>query len=808
MKKVLLLITSMMFLWISSIATAVLYPIENFFQNKTPLWNDSYQKLLNNYDTTRWYSDNITIECENNDNISIVSPIIEDGIFDRVTYYRLIISPYHISEIKDGNKSVDISKIKIKDINIDNDAYEVNFNILNSELENNSDYYATIVPIDIYDFIWTPSWEINIKTSKNICTYTKQNTAKTITLRPWLNTFSTPAIIKSISFSNGWSNISFAKMEKWERKAMTVNNSNVRTIVKPLEWYIIRNSNTNDVTMTIEYDTDNSDSLTLSKNLNAWWNFLWITTTNNPFNNIASTTATMILDLTNWWDTNLIQLGKTFIQATRFTLWKAYAVFVNNSWTYGWINNYGDDDEELFKSCRLNPDVLCQLDDQWHLLTPETCPSYCLREELINNISESVEYTKGESSEKEVFNWYFKSKKWTIWIDKISIFCWYEEGFCFNNMIFYLNIGQSNYIINNQGSLTLNNISVEENKSIPISIYAYTNNSNFESIWKYTYYLRLNLSNWDEESIRLIPMYVKNPGWQTYENRLVYWYERAYENWIIPEWNIDDAGLYNTLSNASMKTILLNFASNLWLNSNSTLELFSDLLADEESPTNRANFGTALSRILRWDKYDGGNPYYTNHLNALKTAGIMNQIDNPTETLEIKWYVLAMLMEASRIYSVDCNDPLVVLACSDPENYYYESCPVRCRNNIYQYTDELVEAYNWAYENWIISESNIEDAYLYDKLPDPLLKTMLLNFAYYLWFNKTTITDLFGDLLDDEGSYANRAEFGTALSRILWWDSYDGWTPYYINHLNALKAAGIMDKIDDPAALSAFKWFI
>ena len=32
-----------------------------------------------------------------------------------------------------------------------------------------------------------------------------------------------------------------------------------------------------------------------------------------------------------------------------------------------------------------------------------------------------------------------------------------------------------------------------------------------------------------------------------------------------------------------------------------------------------------------------------------------------------------------------------------------------------------------------------------------------------------------------------RAEFGTALSRTLWGDKYNGGTPYYANHLQALK---------------------
>jgi hypothetical protein len=34
--------------------------------------------------------------------------------------------------------------------------------------------------------------------------------------------------------------------------------------------------------------------------------------------------------------------------------------------------------------------------------------------------------------------------------------------------------------------------------------------------------------------------------------------------------------------------------------------------------------------------YEGGTPYYANHLNALKSAGIINKIDNPENTWEIK----------------------------------------------------------------------------------------------------------------------------------------------------------------------------
>ena len=61
----------------------------------------------------------------------------------------------------------------------------------------------------------------------------------------------------------------------------------------------------------------------------------------------------------------------------------------------------------------------------------------------------------------------------------------------------------------------------------------------------------------------------------------------------------------------------------------------------------RAEFGTALSRVLWGDTYNNGTPYYANHLNALKEAGIMKQIANADSTKEIRGYVMIMLQRAS-----------------------------------------------------------------------------------------------------------------------------------------------------------------
>ncbi len=64
---------------------------------------------------------------------------------------------------------------------------------------------------------------------------------------------------------------------------------------------------------------------------------------------------------------------------------------------------------------------------------------------------------------------------------------------------------------------------------------------------------------------------------------------------------------------------------------------------DPKGEVTRAQFGTILSRLIRWDMYEWGTKYYTNHLNALKAAGIMTQISNPSQK-EIRGYVMLMMM--------------------------------------------------------------------------------------------------------------------------------------------------------------------
>jgi hypothetical protein len=69
----------------------------------------------------------------------------------------------------------------------------------------------------------------------------------------------------------------------------------------------------------------------------------------------------------------------------------------------------------------------------------------------------------------------------------------------------------------------------------------------------------------------------------------------------------------------------------------------------------RAEFGTVLSRVLWWEKYNVSKaskdtPYYILHLSALKTEWIMMQIDNPMNVRELRKWIWLMLSRSSKIY--------------------------------------------------------------------------------------------------------------------------------------------------------------
>lgn len=150
-----------------------------------------------------------------------------------------------------------------------------------------------------------------------------------------------------------------------------------------------------------------------------------------------------------------------------------------------------------------------------------------------------------------------------------------------------------------------------------------------------------------------------------------------------------------------------------------------------------------------------------------------------------------------------------------------------------EYSQELAQAYNWAYSNKITTQSPIDKANMKWNITREEMAKMISNFATNILWKApdTTKTCLFIDsnINPDLVSYVTkscqlwlmgqwvtsfrpkdpvtRAEFGTVLSRVLWWNKFEWWSTYYENHLKALKSEWIMSKINTPTS-KEIRWYV
>lgn len=149
------------------------------------------------------------------------------------------------------------------------------------------------------------------------------------------------------------------------------------------------------------------------------------------------------------------------------------------------------------------------------------------------------------------------------------------------------------------------------------------------------------------------------------------------------------------------------------------------------------------------------------------------------------------------------------------------------------YSSELKQAYNWAYQNEITTQSSIEKANMWWKITREEMAKMISNYAVnILWESPdTTKSCLFSDSNINPDlvkfvtescqlwlmgqwitsfkpkDFVTRAEFWTVLSRALWWDKYEWWAVYYEKHLKALQSEWIMKKIDMPMD-KEIRWYV
>ena len=151
-------------------------------------------------------------------------------------------------------------------------------------------------------------------------------------------------------------------------------------------------------------------------------------------------------------------------------------------------------------------------------------------------------------------------------------------------------------------------------------------------------------------------------------------YQFSYKNWITTKKSIEDADMEWLLTRIQTAKMLSYYAINiLWkkpdltqwsakfyditdeLNEeyNNAVTLASQLWImwvnmdgyfRPHDIVSRAEFGTALSRMLFWTE-DWSDLYFTTHLNKLKEKWIIKET-NP-DLIEIRWYAMIMLMRAA-----------------------------------------------------------------------------------------------------------------------------------------------------------------
>ena len=191
-------------------------------------------------------------------------------------------------------------------------------------------------------------------------------------------------------------------------------------------------------------------------------------------------------------------------------------------------------------------------------------------------------------------------------------------------------------------------------------------------------------------------------GAASYSQELQEAYTYAYSKGITTMSPIDNANMYGELTRGQLAKMIANWAEKEMGTKVDTTAVcsFSDAHTAEgdlatyvkkacqmglmgqgidkfrpNDKVTRGEFGTTLSRALWGDKYNGATPFYKNHLEALRDAGIMKMIDTPNQ-MEIRGYVMLMLMRSVNVVTPsECKDPAVILACA----LGGDACPARCK---------------------------------------------------------------------------------------------------------------------------------
>jgi len=239
---------------------------------------------------------------------------------------------------------------------------------------------------------------------------------------------------------------------------------------------------------------------------------------------------------------------------------------------------------------------------------------------------------------------------------------------------------------------------------------------------------------------------------------IIWGYHYAYTHDLI--WYLDFTGLYEWLSRIELIEIMIQYASNLWVEPDDSIMCHFEDIHDwtheydvalkgcmywliwinewdtgfihPDDAADRGFFGTLLSRVLNnisWNDVsvlNNMNPYYTWHLAYLQNIWVFWNIS--PSSIEIKWYLFLILMESDPTYQsyesqAQCTAEQL-LNCLSADNYY--SCIFNCSwnwqtwntnvCNTWDYVTELIQAYNYAYHHWLTTMSDICNADMYGKI--------------------------------------------------------------------------------------------
>lgn len=144
---------------------------------------------------------------------------------------------------------------------------------------------------------------------------------------------------------------------------------------------------------------------------------------------------------------------------------------------------------------------------------------------------------------------------------------------------------------------------------------------------------------------------------------------------------------------------------------------------------------------------------------------------------------------------------------------------------LFAYDQELIGAYNYAYNVGITTMPTIDQANMNGKLIRAHMAKMMSNYATEILnlvpntWKVCNFDDLSGQTEEIKWFITKscqlwlmwvwvsnfnpqwdvtRAQFGTVLSRAVYGEMYNGWDPFYVKHLDALKADWIMNDISTP----------